>query len=74
MAVGVGVVIAFKRRSVDIEDSLVVTTDGRPRPASEVAALVAFQERFFAGRIEALPVAGGGGGADRSTPKGRRCC
>lgn len=56
MAEATGIVIGVVRRADDIEDKLVVATDGRPRPAAEIAALVAFQERFFATQIEALLV------------------
>lgn len=56
VAEATGVVIAVVRRADDVEDKLVVATDGRARPAAEIAASIAFQERFFASRIEVLPV------------------
>lgn len=67
VAEATGDVIAVVRRSDDVEDKLVVATDGCPRPAPEIAALIDFQERYFASRVEALPVndadeAGGAGG------------
>lgn len=62
VAEATGIVIAVVRRADDAEDKLVVATDGRRRPACEIAALVAFQERFFVSRIEALPVEGAGDG------------
>lgn len=46
-----GVVIAVVLRADDDEDKLVVAPAGRRYSAREIAALVAFQERFFASRV-----------------------
>jgi len=38
-------------RADDAEDKLIVATDGSERTAAELAAAVAFQERFFDSRV-----------------------
>lgn len=55
-----GIVIALVERTDDIEDKLVAAPAGWTRPATEIARLVAFQERFFDSRVVVLP---GGDGA-----------
>jgi len=46
-----GRVIAVIRRADDVEDKLVVASPGAGYTADQIAALVAFQERFFASRV-----------------------
>ena len=50
----VGIVVGVVRRADDVEDKLVVAADGRCYAADEIAALVAFQERYFDSRIEVV--------------------
>jgi inorganic pyrophosphatase len=50
-----GIVVAVIRREDDIEDKLVVATDGITRTATEIAAAVHFQERYFDSHVETAP-------------------
>lgn len=70
VAEATGIAIAVVRRADDAEDKLVVATDGRLRTAAEIGALVAFQERFFASRIEALPQVSGDEAGDEAGDDG----
>lgn len=46
-----GVVVAIVVRADDVEDKLAVAPPGRTIPRDEIAAVVAFQEQFFASSI-----------------------
>ena len=46
-----GRVVAVVLRANDAEDKLIVVMDGSERAADELAAAVAFQERFFDSRV-----------------------
>ena len=46
-----GVVIGLVLRADDVEDKLVVAPPGHTYTAEQIAALVAFQERFFSSRV-----------------------
>src|SRR5690349_8189343 len=46
-----GRVIAVIERADDVEDKLVVAPPGAAYTADQIAALVSFQEQFFAGRV-----------------------
>ena len=50
----VGIVVGVVLRADDVEDKLVVAADGRRYSADEIAALVAFQERYFDSHVEAI--------------------
>jgi inorganic pyrophosphatase len=72
-----GVVVAVVLRDDDVEDKLVVATDGDRYAEDEISAAVAFQERSFAHRIvtssvkraeAATPASGSAGG-----PPAARC-
>ena len=53
--VATGIVVAVIRRRDDVEDKLVVATDGVSRTAGEIASAVHFQERFFDSYVEMAP-------------------
>ncbi len=48
------IVVGVVLRADDGKEKLVVTPDGRHDSADGTAALVAFQERCFAGRVEVV--------------------
>jgi inorganic pyrophosphatase len=49
-----GVVIGVVLRADDVEDKLVVAPPGTPADAGAIAAVLAFQEQYFASRVEVL--------------------
>ena len=49
-----GRVIAVIRREDDVEDKWVVAAEGCPYTREQIAAAVAFQERYFRSKIEML--------------------
>ena len=49
-----GRIIAIVHRENDVEDKLVMATDGKPRTAEEIARAVHFQEQFYKSHIEVI--------------------